>query len=91
MNVVVEIPSVLQSRCGVPAELRIPAASLGELFEVLRVRFPELHHSICDETGHVRRHVNLFHNSSLMTDKNPSSVSLTEGDVVHIFQAVSGG
>ena len=47
--------------------------------------------SICDETGTMRRHVNLFVNSSHMRDRQGIDTPLAPGDEVTILPAVSGG
>jgi molybdopterin converting factor small subunit len=47
---------------------------------------------VCDETGNVRRHVNVFVNSGNTRDL-PTGLEtrLEPGDVVSILPAVSGG
>ena len=50
-----------------------------------------LYRNICDETGTVRRHLNVFVNSDNVRDLNGVDTSLTPGDVVTILPAVSGG
>jgi len=61
--------------------------ALGELER----RYPELYTSVCDETGAVRRHVNLFVNSSNVRDREGLETRLAPGDVIMILPAVSGG
>ncbi|MBA0086518.1 MAG: MoaD/ThiS family protein, partial [Acidobacteria bacterium Pan2503] len=45
----------------------------------------------CDETGKVRRHLNVFVNSDNVRDLDGVDTKLTRGDVVTILPAVSGG
>jgi molybdopterin converting factor small subunit len=52
---------------------------------------PALYRSICDETGKVRRHVNLFLNTSHVRDREGLDTALSPGDVLTILPAVSGG
>jgi molybdopterin converting factor small subunit len=52
---------------------------------------PGLYRSICDETGTVRRHVNLFVNSAHVRDRDGLDTALLPGDVLTILPAVSGG
>ncbi len=52
---------------------------------------PSLYRSICDETGAVRRHMNLFVNTTHMRDRDGLDTALAPGDVVTILPAVSGG
>ena len=59
--------------------------------EELARSYPTLHRNVCDETGAVRRHVNLFVNTYHMRDRNGLDTPLAPGDVVTILPAVSGG
>jgi molybdopterin converting factor small subunit len=52
---------------------------------------PRLYRSVCDETGAVRRHVNVFVNTSHMRDREGLDTALVPGDEVTILPAVSGG
>ena len=47
--------------------------------------------NICDETGTVRRHLNVFVNSDNVRDLNGVDTALEPGDVVTFLPAVSGG
>jgi len=62
----------------------------GALEEIERL-YPSLHRNICDETGAVRRHVNLFVNTANVRDLDGVETALGPGDVVTILPAVSGG
>ena len=77
-------------QAGKPLPLLVP--QVGEdVFEELERRHPLLHRSVCDESGTVRRHVNLFVNTCHMRDRNGLDTPLAPGDVVTILPAVSGG
>jgi molybdopterin converting factor small subunit len=54
-------------------------------------RHPSLYRSVCDETGRVRRHVNVFVNTVHMGDREGLDTALVSGDVITILPAVSGG
>jgi len=69
----------------------VEAPSLRALLEELERRHPALHRNVCDETGAVRRHVNLFINTNHMRDRNGLDTPLAAGDEVTILPAVSGG
>lgn len=90
-TITVSIPTPLRGCCAGASELALTATSLRAVLEVLEQRYPALHRSICDETGTVRRHVNLFVNTHHMRDCNGLDTSLDPGDVVTIMTAVSGG
>jgi molybdopterin converting factor small subunit len=82
---------MLRPSCGGAAEIALPAASLRGVLAELERRHPALYRSVCEETGAVRRHVNLFVNTHHMRDRNGLDTSLAPGDVVTILPAVSGG
>jgi MoaD family protein len=90
-TITVRIPSPLRSCCAGASELSLSAASLRALLDELEMRHPSLHRSICDETGSVRRHVNVFVNTDNMRDRNGLDTPLAPGDEVMILPAVSGG
>ena len=87
----VHIPGPLRGYCAGATELVLPAEHLRDVLRELERRHPALHRSICDETGTVRRHVNLFVNNDHMRDRHGLDTPLTPGDVVTIMPAVSGG
>jgi molybdopterin synthase sulfur carrier subunit len=90
-SVTIYVPTVLRVRCGGAAELSVTAANVRGVVEELERRHPELYKCICDETGKVRRHVNLFVNKDSVRDGSGLDTELSPGDVVTILPAVSGG
>ncbi len=87
----VSVPTPLRNCCAGASEIALSATNVRAVLEELERRHPALHRSICDETGKVRRHVNLFVNTHHMRDCNGLDTSLEPGDVVTIMTAVSGG
>ncbi len=85
------VPSVLRPYCGGASELSSSASTVRGVLEDLERRHPALHRCVCDETGAVRRHVNVFVNSSHVRDLDGLDTKLAPGDVVTILPAVSGG
>src|SRR5881396_710074 len=88
-TITVHIPTTLRDCCGGASKLALPATSLRAVLAELERRHPALHRSICDETGAVRRHINLFVNTHHMRDRNGLDTSLVPGDEVIILPAVS--
>jgi len=91
MTITIHVPTMLRDYCAGASELAMSGASLRVVLEELERRHPALHRSICDETGTVRRHVNLFVNTHNMRDRNGLDTPLVPGDEVTILPAVSGG
>ncbi|MEO2034284.1 MAG: MoaD/ThiS family protein [Planctomycetaceae bacterium] len=91
MSVAVEVPVVLRSCSGGASQLSIAASSIRDVLDQIERLHPLLYRSVCDDSGAVRRHVNVFVNSSLMQKPAVLETPLASGDIVTIFQAVSGG
>ena len=91
VTVTVHIPGPLRDYCAGVAELALPGTSVRAVLEELEQRHPTLHRRVCDETGAVRRHVNLFVNTHHIRDRNGLETPLAPGDEVTILPAVSGG
>lgn len=91
MVTTLQIPRVLQAQCGGKSELCLQGRTVRAVLEELRHENPSLYICICDETGTVRQHLNLFVNDELLSVRNDLDTPLEPGDVVSVFQAVSGG
>ncbi len=77
-----------------PAVQRRPLASAADVrtsLTTLREDYPALYRSVCDETGAIRRHVNVFVNNDNVKGLGGLDTVLGEGDEVSIIHAVSGG
>ncbi len=93
MTVAVQFPGSLREYCRGAAEINVSAETVGAALVQLQREHPSLYISVCDETGAVRRHVNLFVNSDLVPvrQENGMKTPLKPGDVLTIWPAVSGG
>jgi sulfur-carrier protein len=89
--VTVRLPNPLRPSAGGAAELSVAAPSVRALLEELERSQPALHRNVCDETGALRRHINVFVNTSHVRDCGGLDAPLAAGDVVTILPAVSGG
>ena len=87
----IHVPGALRDYCAGASELLLWASSVRAALEELARRHPSLYRNICDETGTVRRHVNLFVNASHVRDREGLDTALVPGDVVTILPAISGG
>ncbi len=85
------ISSALRDFCGGESEIRLRAPTLRAMLDELERTHPRLHRAVRDESGRVRRHVNLFVNELHMSERGGLDAALTPGDVVTILPAVSGG
>ena len=90
-NITVYVPRALRSYCEGASELMLSAPSVRAVLDELERRHPSLYCGICDETGAVRRHVNLFVNTDHVRDRDGLDTALVPGDEIMILPAVSGG
>ncbi|MBI4408237.1 MAG: MoaD/ThiS family protein [Gemmatimonadetes bacterium] len=91
MTIKIHVPAPLRACCEDASELMLSAPSVRAALEQLERSHPSLYRSICDETGTVRRHVNLFVNTSHVRDREGLDTPLVPGDVIMILPAISGG
>ena len=69
----------------------VPATTVRELIDELDRRHPGLASYIVDETGRLRRHVNVFIGQEPIGDRETLGDALRPTDEVFILQALSGG
>jgi molybdopterin converting factor small subunit len=91
MTIKIHVPSALRAYCAGASELSLSARSVRAALEQIERSQPALYRGICDETGALRRHVNLFVNTSHVRDREGLDTLLAPGDVITILPAVSGG
>ncbi len=90
-SVTIHVSAALRAFCGGAPTIPLAAPNVRDALARLEREHPSLYVSICDETGAMRRHVNLFINMSNVRDREGLDTPLTTGDVVTILPAVSGG
>jgi sulfur-carrier protein len=52
---------------------------------------PSLRHYVFDEQHHIRKHVAVFVNGTLIRDRVNLDTTLNDGDKINVIQALSGG
>lgn len=91
MLITVQIPSSLRAECGGSTQLEVSAENVQQALDELQRRQPQLYRNVCDETGSLRKHMNLFVNESLLNRRDGPQTELRSGDTLFIMTAVSGG
>ena len=89
--VTVFIPGPLRPYCDGSSRLSLSAPTVRAALAEIAWRHPPLYPNICDETGNVRRHINVFVNADNVRDLAGLDTELAPDDVVSILPAVSGG
>ncbi|MGF1628157.1 MAG: MoaD/ThiS family protein [Kiloniellaceae bacterium] len=73
------------------ASLDVGGGRVGEVLAGVFAQKPLLRSYIVDDQGRLRRHVNIFVNSTLIADREGLSDAVRPDDEVFVFQALSGG
>ena len=90
-TITLHVPGQLRAYCAGAAELSISAHTVRAALDDLERSQAALYRNVCDETGALRRHLNVFVNADNVRDLDGVDTLLTAGDVVTILPAVSGG
>jgi molybdopterin converting factor small subunit len=89
------IPGVLRDLAGGAGELRVAVDEAGvpldQLLSALSDSWPELVRRLRDETGALRRHVNLFVAGEDARSGSGLQTVVMPGAVVHVLPSVAGG
>ncbi len=93
MAITIQLSTALRNYCHGQDDLAVEAATVREALGLLSLHYPQLYNSVCDESGTVRRHVNVFVNDELIPkrDNGGLETALSAGDILSIFPSVSGG
>lgn len=91
MSVKVRIPTPLQKLTGQKAEVELQATSVKDLLGQLEKNYPGIRDRICDETGKIRRFVNVYLNEEDIRFLKQEETALKSGDEVSIVPAIAGG
>jgi sulfur-carrier protein len=88
---IVRIPTPLRKLTGGAEEVQAPGKSVGELIGELEKKYPGIKERICDESGSVRRFVNIFVKDEDIRFLQNLETPLGEKDEVSIVPAIAGG
>lgn len=69
----------------------VAPGSLGAVLHAALASAPELTHYVLDDQGHIRKHVAVFVNKTMVLDRQNLDQMLTNGDSVLVIQALTGG
>lgn len=69
----------------------VEGRTVAEVIAALDAQYPGLGGYIVDETGALRKHVNIFLGNDLIADRQTLSDKVRPDDRVFVFQALSGG
>ncbi len=91
MSVTVRIPTPLRKLTDGADEVSVEAASVGEMIESLEGAHAGLKERLCDESGEIRRFVNIYVNDEDVRFLQGKGTQLSDDDQVSIVPAIAGG
>jgi molybdopterin synthase sulfur carrier subunit len=91
LAVTVRIPQPLRNLTGDKSVVQTNGSSLGDCITNLETAFPGIRDRLMDETGQIRRFVNIYINGDDVRFSDGLGTGLKDGDEVSIVPAVAGG
>jgi sulfur-carrier protein len=87
----VRIPTPLRPLTKGQGEVETKATSVLDMIEALNTAHPGMKDRLCDDTGELRRFVNIYVNEEDIRFLKGKETSLNDGDEVSIVPAIAGG
>jgi molybdopterin synthase sulfur carrier subunit len=91
MSVRVRVPTPLRKYTQGQDEVSAQGDTVKAIVEDLEKSYPGIKERICDETGKVRRFVNVYVNGDDIRFLQNLETTLKEGDSISIVPAIAGG
>ena len=87
----VRVPTPLRKLTNGQGEVLSQGEDIAALINALEKEYPGLKERLCDETGELRRFVNIYLNEEDIRFHQGIKTSLKKGDEVSIVPAIAGG
>ena len=92
MSVTVRIPTPLRKLTNEEATVTADGATnIAQVIDALEAKHPGLKERVCDETGELRRFVNIYVNGEDIRFESGLATKVATGDEVSIVPSVAGG
>jgi sulfur-carrier protein len=91
MPVLVRIPTPLRSLTKGNAEIQAKGDTIDSLVSDLERQYPGLKERLLDESGELRRFINIYVNEEDIRFLQAKKTTLKDGDEVSIVPAIAGG
>ena len=87
----IRIPTPLRKLTNGKEEVSATGANIGALLANLEAQYPGIKERICDESGQVRRFVNIFANDEDIRFLKNLETPVKDSDEISIVPAIAGG
>jgi molybdopterin synthase sulfur carrier subunit len=91
MPVTVRIPTPLRAVAKGNANVQAKGETIGDVIGDLEQQFPGLRERLVDESGELRRFINIYVNQEDIRFLDNQATTLKDGDEVAIVPAIAGG
>jgi len=91
MAVLVRVPTPLRSLTKGNAEVHANGETVADVVDDLERQFPGLRERLVDDTGELRRFINVYVNGEDIRFLQEKTTTLKDGDEVSIVPAIAGG
>ena len=85
------IPSSLRRYTAGQSKVQVSGNTINEIIENLERQYPGVKSRLCDESGQIKRYVNVFVNDEEIRTLQGADTPLSEKDEVSIVPAMAGG
>jgi len=91
MSATVRIPTPLQRFTNNQAEVSAQGGTIAAILQDLERQFPGMKERLCDDSGQLRRFVNVYVNGEDIRYQDNQETPVPEGAEVSIIPAIAGG
>ena len=85
------IPSSLRRYTAGQSKIQVNGGTVGDAIENLEGEYPGVKSRLCDESGQIKRYVNIFVNEEEIRSLQGADTPLSDKDEVSIVPAMAGG
>ena len=87
----IRIPSPLRRYTNGQSKVESQGANIFELVDHLETQYPGIKSRLCDESGNIKRYVNIFINNEEIRTLQGPDTPIADTDEVSIIPAMAGG
>jgi len=87
----VRIPSPLRRYTNNQSKVESNGANIAQLIENLESQYPGVKSRLCDDSGQIKRYVNIFVNGEEIRTLQGNETAVSDKDEVSIIPAMAGG